>query len=110
MLVSKIVAALVTAALLLMAPWTAYAQEWPLQGTTLFENVRVFDGTGSALSEPTNVLVRDGVIAKISKDPIPVDRSATTTIIAGDGRTLMPGLDRCALAHDADPLDAACRR
>lgn len=71
---------------------TAHAQEWPLQGTTLFENVRVFDGSGSALSEPTNVLVKDGLIAKISKDPIPVDRSATTTIIAGNGRTLMPGL------------------
>ncbi|MFO0993641.1 MAG: amidohydrolase family protein [Hyphomicrobiales bacterium] len=92
MLVSKIVAGLLTAALLLTAPWKASAQEWPLQGTTLFENVRVFDGTGSALSEPTNVLVQDGKIAKISKDPIPVDRSATTTIIAGNGRTLMPGL------------------
>jgi imidazolonepropionase-like amidohydrolase len=68
------------------------AQEWPVQGTTLFENVRVFDGTGSPLSEPVNVLVQNGVIAKISKDAIPVDRSATTNIIAGNGRTLMPGL------------------
>ena len=32
------------------------------------------------------------MIEKISKDPIPVDRSATTTIINGGGRTLMPGL------------------
>lgn len=83
--------ALLTAALLLTSV-TAKAQQWPLQGTTLFENVRVFDGTGSALSEPTNVLVQNGVIAKISKDPIPVDRNATTNIIAGNGRTLMPGL------------------
>jgi imidazolonepropionase-like amidohydrolase len=79
-------------AALLASTWTAYAQQWPLQGTTLFENVRVFDGTGPSLSEPTNVLVRGGLIEKISKDPIPVDRSATTTIIAGGGRTLMPGL------------------
>jgi imidazolonepropionase-like amidohydrolase len=83
--------ALLSAALLL-ASATVKAQQWPLQGTTLFENVRVFDGTGSPLSEPTNVLVRDGIIAKISKDPIPVDRSASTTIFAGNGRTLMPGL------------------
>jgi len=79
-------------AALLASTWTAYAQQWPLQGTTLFENVRVFDGKGPSLSEPTNVLVRGGLIEKISKDPIPVDRSATTTIIAGGGRTLMPGL------------------
>jgi imidazolonepropionase-like amidohydrolase len=77
---------------LFMTPLAGRAQEWPLRGTTLFENVRVFDGTGSTLSEPTNVLVRDNLIAKISKDPIAVDRSATTTIIKGDGRTLMPGL------------------
>jgi len=88
----RAIAAVLFGAAALLLSLTAQAQEWPLQGTTLFENVRVFDGTGSALSEPTNVLVQNGVIAKISKDPIPVDRSAATTIIAGNGRTLMPGL------------------
>src|SRR4030095_17005381 len=39
-----------------------------------------------------NVLVRGNTIDRISKDPIPVDRSATTRIVAGGGRTLMPGL------------------
>ena len=39
-----------------------------------------------------NVLVRGNTIDRISKDPIPVDRSANTKIIAGGGRTLMPGL------------------
>jgi len=39
-----------------------------------------------------NVLVRGNTIERISKDPIPVDRSASTIIIAGNGRTLMPGL------------------
>jgi imidazolonepropionase-like amidohydrolase len=60
--------------------------------TTLFNNVRIFDGKGATLSEPTNVLVRGNLIERISRTPIPVDRSATTTIIEGGGRTLMPGL------------------
>jgi imidazolonepropionase-like amidohydrolase len=59
---------------------------------TLFNNVRVFDGKGSSLSEPTNVLVRGKLIETLSRTPIPVDRSATTTIVDGGGRTLMPGL------------------
>ena len=59
---------------------------------TLFENVRVFDGRGASLSEPTNVLVRGNLIERISAEPIPVDRMATTTIVDGGGRTLMPGL------------------
>ena len=59
---------------------------------TLFNNVRVFDGKGTSLSEPTNVLVRGNLIETISRTPIPVDRSATTMIVDGGGRTLMPGL------------------
>jgi imidazolonepropionase-like amidohydrolase len=39
-----------------------------------------------------NVLVRGNTIDKISTDPIRVDLSANTKIIAGAGRTLMPGL------------------
>jgi imidazolonepropionase-like amidohydrolase len=62
------------------------------RATTLFNNVRVFDGKSPTLSEPTNVLVRGNLIGTISQAPIPVDRSATTTIIEGGGRTLMPGL------------------
>ena len=59
---------------------------------TLFDHVRVFDGKGTTLSEPTNVLVRGNLIERISRTPISVDRSATTTIVDGGGRTLMPGL------------------
>jgi imidazolonepropionase-like amidohydrolase len=55
-------------------------------------NVRVFDGKSAALSAPTNVLVRGNLIERISQAPIAVDRSATTRIIDGGGRTLMPGL------------------
>jgi len=60
--------------------------------TVLFQNVRIFDGTGNALSPPSNVLVRGNNIEKISTAPIPVDRGANTQIIEGGGRTLMPGL------------------
>src|SRR4051812_41151448 len=59
---------------------------------TLFENVRIFDGKGAALSTPSNVLIRGNVIELISTQPIPVDRRADTRVIDGGGRTLMPGL------------------
>lgn len=59
---------------------------------TLFENVRIFDGKSTSLSAPSNVLVRGNKIETISTQPIAVDRRADTRIIAGGGRTLMPGL------------------
>ena len=56
----------------------------------LFENVRIFDGKGAtALSVPSNVLVQGNLIARISTDPV---EAAGAVRIAGDGRTLMPGL------------------
>ena len=58
----------------------------------MFENVRIFDGKSATLSAPSNVLVRGNMIETISAQPIPVDRRADTRIIAGGGRTLMPGL------------------
>lgn len=54
----------------------------------VFENVRVFDGT--ALTTPMNVLIEGNQIAQISADAIVSE--AETIHIAGDGRTLMPGL------------------
>lgn len=60
--------------------------------TVLFQNVRIFDGKGSTLSGPSNVLVRGNKIERISLEPIPVDRSGKTRIVDGAGRTLMPGL------------------
>jgi imidazolonepropionase-like amidohydrolase len=57
---------------------------------TLFQNVRIFDGRSPALSAPSNVLVRGNIIERISAEAIPVD--ANVTVIAGNGRTLMPGL------------------
>jgi imidazolonepropionase-like amidohydrolase len=59
---------------------------------TLFQNVRIFDGKSTALSEPRHVLIRGSKIERISATPISIDRSAMTTLIEGGGRTLMPGL------------------
>jgi imidazolonepropionase-like amidohydrolase len=55
----------------------------------LFENVRIFDGKSTALSAPSNVLVKGKVIERISTAPID---AAGALRIAGAGRTLMPGL------------------
>jgi imidazolonepropionase-like amidohydrolase len=60
--------------------------------TTLFQNVRIFDGKNASLSASSNVLVRGNKIETISAQPIAVDRRADTRIIDGGGRTLMPGL------------------
>ena len=82
--------AILTCALVLSA--SAASAQQSATGVTLFNNVRVFDGKSPSLSEPTNVLVRGNLIERISRAPIAVDRSATTRIIDGGGRTLMPGL------------------
>ena len=59
-------------------------------GTTLFQNVRIFDGKNSSLSVPSTVLIKGNVIERISTAPIAAEPGAT--VIAGGGRTLMPGL------------------
>jgi imidazolonepropionase-like amidohydrolase len=79
-----------TFAAVLCLAHTAHAAEPP--AVTVFENVRIFDGKSEQLSANANVLVRGNTIEKISKDPIPVDADAPAKIIAGGGRTLMPGL------------------
>jgi imidazolonepropionase-like amidohydrolase len=61
-------------------------------GTALFQNVRIFDGRSSALSAPSNVLVKGGTIERISVSPIAVDANANVRTIAAGGRVLMPGL------------------
>jgi imidazolonepropionase-like amidohydrolase len=79
-----------TLAAVLCLAHTAYAAEPP--AITLFENIRIFDGKSVQLSANVNVLVRGNTIEKISKDPIPIDGNPSTKVIAGGGRTLMPGL------------------
>ncbi|MTD94156.1 amidohydrolase family protein [Hyphomicrobium sp. xq] len=79
-----------TVAAVLCLVHTAHAAESP--ALTVFENVRIFDGKSEQLSANMNVLVRGNTIEKISKDPIPIDGNSSAKIIAGGGRTLMPGL------------------
>ena len=57
---------------------------------TLFQNVRIFDGKSGSLSAPSNVLVKGNVIERISTTPIASEPGVD--VIAGGGRTLMPGL------------------
>jgi imidazolonepropionase-like amidohydrolase len=84
--------------LLVFIFWGAFGYQVCAQGpggrpgsVTLFNNVRVLNRAGE-LTAPTNVLVRGNVIERITTSPIPTDRMATTKIIEGGGRTLMPGM------------------
>jgi imidazolonepropionase-like amidohydrolase len=60
--------------------------------TTLFQNVRIFNGNSAALSAPSNVLVRGNTIEQISVNPITVETNGNVRVIAANGRVLMPGL------------------
>lgn len=66
----------------------AHAQE---STAVLFQNVRIFDGKSDVLSQPSNVLVKNNKIEKISAGAIAVE-SAQTITVDGAGRVLMPGL------------------
>ena len=57
----------------------------------LFQNVRIFDGRSDTLSGPSNILIRDNKIEKISLAAITAG-AAQTVVIDGGGRVLMPGL------------------
>src|SRR5262249_23403590 len=90
---SRVLGRLLPLILMLAALFPAgEAQRTPAAGgeATLFQNVRIFDGKSSMLSESSNVLVRGNKIERISTSPITVD--AGTRVIDGGGRTLMPGL------------------
>jgi imidazolonepropionase-like amidohydrolase len=65
----------------------------PEPAAVLFRDVRVYDGKGSELSGPVNVLVRGQTIERISSAPITTTgETASLTVVEGNGRTLMPGL------------------
>lgn len=72
------------------APAAPVTSEAPL--VTLFENVRIFSGTSTALSPLSNVLVRGNLIETISTAPIDLEPGDEVQIIDGDERVLMPGL------------------
>jgi imidazolonepropionase-like amidohydrolase len=71
--------------------WLAGASTARGQATppVLFRDVRIFDGSGAALSPPSNVLVRGNIIERISTASI---SAADATVVDGGGRVLMPGL------------------
>ena len=78
----------ITAVLLILcAPAVAQPET-----TTLFQNVRVFDGKSGTVSAASNVLIKGNIIASVSTADIAVDPKASPTIISGGGRVLMPGL------------------
>jgi len=79
----------VIAAVLLILCASAVAQP---ETTTLFQNVRVFDGKSGTVGPASNVLIKGNIIASVSTADIAVDPKANPTIIAGGGRVLMPGL------------------
>jgi imidazolonepropionase-like amidohydrolase len=69
----------------------------PVATETLFQNVRIFtgksgDGKNGGVSASANVLIRGNKIARVSADPIAVENTQNVTVIAGNGRVLMPGL------------------
>lgn len=61
----------------------------PAQGTVLFRNVRIFDGTSGTISAPSDVLVRGNRIGRIAAALAP---EPGARVIDGAGRVLMPGL------------------
>lgn len=63
-----------------------------MSSTTLFRDVRVFDGHSPVLSPGCNVLVRGATIESISVDPIGPAHGEQRLEIDGGGRVLMPGL------------------
>ncbi len=57
----------------------------------VFVNVRVFDGNGNPLTQPTSVRVEGKVIVAVGPEAAR-DASQGVMVIDGGGRTLMPGL------------------
>ncbi|UJP66961.1 amidohydrolase family protein [Mongoliitalea daihaiensis] len=73
--------------MLLFSYFPLFAQN---EQVTIFENVVVFDGKSTKLSAPVHVLVVGNTIQRIS--PVPIVDMDEAVRIAGDGKTLMPGL------------------
>lgn len=79
-------------ALVVSSACIAQTKDAPPRPVIVFADVRVFDGSGAALSAPSHVLVRGNVIERIAAVPFPAADTEGAVLIAGGGRTLMPGL------------------
>ncbi|MGL6118229.1 amidohydrolase family protein, partial [Plesiomonas sp.] len=62
------------------------------QKATLIENARIFTGTGTELTPPSNVLIIGNKISAISQNKIEKPANLEITDIDAQGKTLMPGL------------------
>jgi imidazolonepropionase-like amidohydrolase len=62
------------------------------ESSTLFLNVRIFDGRSDTVSPPSAVLVKGNIIDHVSSSSIQVGENAHVTTVDGGGRVLMPGL------------------
>jgi imidazolonepropionase-like amidohydrolase len=76
---------------LTLAVLPAFGQQLPASAV-VFENVRVFRGGVGQVSAPAHVLVVGNTIKSVSSAPIANPAGLQVTRIAGNGRTLMPGL------------------
>jgi len=90
-MITHLAKAALAATIFFSASAFAVDSKTPPNQQTLFKNVMVFDGTNDKLYK-ANVLVKGHLIAEVSKKSIKVTDSKNTTVIDGDGRTLMPGL------------------
>jgi imidazolonepropionase-like amidohydrolase len=64
-----------------------------LRNTTVFNNVKIFDGRSNHLSELSQVIVSDTMIVSVRHESILSDEEMYGAyVIDGRGRTLMPGL------------------
>jgi imidazolonepropionase-like amidohydrolase len=84
-------AALLLAGLALCMAALPAAAEASAPAAIVFVNVRVFDGNGNPLTQPTSVRVEGKVIVAIGPEAAR-DASQGVVVIDGGGRTLMPGL------------------
>ena len=75
-----------------LASTAAIAEQAAPATAVLIENVRIFDGRSTRLTERSNVLVVGNVIQSISAQPLVAPAGAQVTRIQGGDRTLMPGL------------------
>ena len=60
--------------------------------STLFREVKIFDGRSDQLTDPTDVLITGNTIATISPQVDSPAGDEQRTVIDGAGRVLMPGL------------------
>lgn len=63
-----------------------------VQASTLFQDVRVLDTRTGTVGEPTQVMVRDGLVEMLVPSAEHVVPADGATVIDGGGRVLIPGL------------------